>query len=103
MNYDDAKVVERHDDEFEEGKYGKSYDEIRREQEELTNRSRAGVSERDKDEQRTAHPEDDTPSEKHHSEEDKRRNEHEDQSSEDTTGYEGEANIDRPGDNQPPR
>ncbi|QDW92440.1 ATP-dependent zinc metalloprotease FtsH [Staphylococcus chromogenes] len=103
VNYDDAKVVERHDDEFEEGKYGKSYDEIRREQEELTNRSRAGVSEREKDEQRTAHSEEDTTSKKHHSEEDKRHNEHEDQSSEDTTGYEGEANIDRPGDNQPPR
>lgn len=77
VNYDDAKVVDQNEnEEFREGKYGKSYDEIRREQQELTER---------------AHQEDhkETSSE----------SQKDDQSTEDkdTTGYEGEPNIDRPG------
>ncbi|KIX89865.1 zinc metalloprotease [Staphylococcus microti] len=80
VNYDDAKVVERSEnDEFNEGKYGKSYEEIRREQEEMTNR--ANTSSSDRGEETT------------------------DQTSEeDTTAYDQAPEIDRPGDDQtPPR
>lgn len=80
VNYDDAKVVERSEnDEFNEGKYGKSYEEIRREQEEMTNR--ANTSSSDRGEEAT------------------------DQTSEeDTTAYDQAPEIDRPGDDQtPPR
>ena len=80
VNYDDAKVVERSEnDEFNEGKYGKSYEEIRREQEEMTNR--ANTSSSDRGEEAT------------------------DQTSEeDTTAYDQAPEIDRPGDDPtPPR
>ncbi|MBI5975544.1 ATP-dependent zinc metalloprotease FtsH [Staphylococcus canis] len=78
VNYDDAKVVDQSDNEdFQEGKYGKSYDDIRREQQELTERAHG--------ERR--------PNQDHSSED--RSTEDEDH---DTTGYEGEPNIDRPGD-----
>lgn len=40
VNYDDAKVVNHSENKaFDEGKYGKSYDDIRREQQELTGRA----------------------------------------------------------------
>ncbi|QLK85308.1 ATP-dependent zinc metalloprotease FtsH [Staphylococcus sp. 17KM0847] len=77
VNYDEAKVVERSaDDEFSEGKYGKSYDDIRREQEEMTNRANQGTSDRE-----------------------------ESQETDDTTAYEQEPEIDKPGDDHytPPR
>ncbi|AVP35823.1 ATP-dependent metallopeptidase FtsH/Yme1/Tma family protein [Staphylococcus felis] len=77
VNYDDAKVVDQNEnEEFREGKYGKSYDEIRREQQELTERAH-----------QEGHKETSSESQK------------DDQSTEDkdTTGYEGEPNIDRPG------
>ncbi|WP_349421072.1 ATP-dependent zinc metalloprotease FtsH [Staphylococcus felis] len=77
VNYDDAKVVDQNEnEEFREGKYGKSYDEIRREQQELTERAH-----------QEGHKETSPESQK------------DDQSTEDkdTTGYEGEPNIDRPG------
>ncbi|KYH13164.1 ATP-dependent zinc metalloprotease FtsH [Staphylococcus kloosii] len=38
VNYDDAKVANEEDSDFQEGKYGKSYDDIRKEQHELTNK-----------------------------------------------------------------
>lgn len=92
VNYDDAKVVERNgDDDFDQGKYGKSYDEIRREQEELTNRSRAGKSERREDESTTQDGQDAS----HDTKQDEAP-------SEDTTGYEEEPKIDRPGEDKPP-
>ncbi|UXR71814.1 ATP-dependent zinc metalloprotease FtsH [Staphylococcus sp. IVB6240] len=80
VNYDDAKVVERsEDDEYSEGKYGKSYEEIRREQEDMTNRSHTSASDRDE-----------TSSE--------------DKDDEDTTAYDQAPEIDQPGDDQtPPR
>ncbi|UXR78531.1 MULTISPECIES: ATP-dependent zinc metalloprotease FtsH [unclassified Staphylococcus] len=77
VNYDDAKVVDRsEDDAFNEGKYGKSYEEIRREQEEMTNRAHTSTSDRDE-----AASDD-----------------------EDTTAYDQAPEIDKPGDDQtPPR
>ncbi|MDE9753439.1 ATP-dependent zinc metalloprotease FtsH [Staphylococcus delphini] len=92
VNYDDAKVVNHSENKaFDEGKYGKSYEDIRREQEELTERANRGQSE--------------------HRNEDETTNETESKDSEDTqqndngdtTGYEQEPNIDRPGNDQPPR
>ncbi|MDO5376538.1 MAG: ATP-dependent zinc metalloprotease FtsH [Staphylococcus rostri] len=80
VNYDDAKVVERsEDDEFNEGKYGKSYEEIRREQEEMTNRANTSSSDRgDNATDGTAE--------------------------EDTTAYDQAPEIDQPGNDQtPPR
>lgn len=80
VNYDDAKVVERsEDDEFNEGKYGKSYEEIRREQEEMTNRANTSSSDRGD-------------------------NATEDTAEEDTTAYDQAPEIDQPGNDQtPPR
>ncbi|AVQ34100.1 ATP-dependent metallopeptidase FtsH/Yme1/Tma family protein [Staphylococcus muscae] len=80
VNYDDAKVVDRsEDDEFNEGKYGKSYEEIRREQEEMTNRAHTSTSDRDEASS-------------------------EDKDDEDTTAYDQAPEIDKPGDDQtPPR
>ncbi|MGV3243218.1 ATP-dependent zinc metalloprotease FtsH [Staphylococcus sp. 11261D007BR] len=75
VNYDEAKVVDHGDkDGFQDGKYGKSYDEIRREQEELTERSHGGRTEQE---------------------------EESDSTEEDTTGYEGKPDIDRPGEDDP--
>ncbi|NBK46726.1 ATP-dependent zinc metalloprotease FtsH [Staphylococcus delphini] len=92
VNYDDAKVVNHSENKaFDEGKYGKSYEDIRREQEELTEHANRGQSERRNEDETT--------------------NETESKDSEDTqqndngdkTGYEQEPNIDRPGNDQPPR
>ncbi|WP_353421397.1 ATP-dependent zinc metalloprotease FtsH [Staphylococcus delphini] len=92
VNYDDAKVVNHSENKaFDEGKYGKSYEDIRREQEELTERANRDQSERRNEDETT--------------------NETESKDSEDTeqndngdkTGYEQEPNIDRPGNDQPPR
>ncbi|ELH0996647.1 ATP-dependent zinc metalloprotease FtsH [Staphylococcus pseudintermedius] len=92
VNYDDAKVVNHSENKaFDEGKYGKSYDDIRREQQELTGRANRDQSERRNEDETT--------------------NETEPKDSEDTqqndngdiTGYEQEPNIDRPGNDQPPR
>ncbi|QHW38142.1 ATP-dependent metallopeptidase FtsH/Yme1/Tma family protein [Staphylococcus ursi] len=92
VNYDDAKVVNHSENKaFDEGKYGKSYDDIRREQEELTERANRGQSER--------RNEDDTTSETDSKDsEDTQQNDNGD-----TTGYEQEPNIDSPGKDQPPR
>ncbi|MCS4487264.1 ATP-dependent zinc metalloprotease FtsH [Staphylococcus americanisciuri] len=77
VNYDDAKVVDRSEDEFGDGKYGKSYEEIRREQQEMTDRT---TSSSDRNEAST------------------------EDEAEDTTAYDQAPEIDQPGDNQtPPR
>lgn len=92
VNYDDAKVVNHSENKaFDEGKYGKSYDDIRREQEELTERANRGQSER-RDEGETTH-----------GAEPKDNQETQQDDNGDTTGYEQEPNIDRPGNDQPPR
>ncbi|WP_086429487.1 ATP-dependent zinc metalloprotease FtsH [Staphylococcus cornubiensis] len=92
VNYDDAKVVNHSENKaFDEGKYGKSYDDIRREQEELTERANRGQSER-RDEEETTHEA-----------EPKDNQETQQDDNGDTTGYEQEPNIDRPGNDQPPR
>ncbi|EGV9321588.1 ATP-dependent metallopeptidase FtsH/Yme1/Tma family protein [Staphylococcus pseudintermedius] len=92
VNYDDAKVVNHSENKaFDEGKYGKSYDDIRREQQELT-----GCANRDQSERRN---EDETTNETEPKDsEDRQQNDNGD-----TTGYEQEPNIDRPGNDQPPR
>ncbi|MBU7229058.1 ATP-dependent zinc metalloprotease FtsH [Staphylococcus pseudintermedius] len=92
VNYDDAKVVNHSENKaFDEGKYGKSYDDIRREQQELTERANRGQSERRNEDEATneTEPKDN---------EDTQQNDNGD-----TTGYEQEPNIDRPGNDQPPR
>ncbi|PCF38823.1 ATP-dependent zinc metalloprotease FtsH [Staphylococcus delphini] len=92
VNYDDAKVVNHSENKaFDEGKYGKSYEDIRREQEELTERTNRGQSERRNEDETTneTEPKDSK---------DTQQNDNGD-----TTGYEQEPNIDRPGNDQPPR
>ncbi|EGQ2765695.1 ATP-dependent metallopeptidase FtsH/Yme1/Tma family protein [Staphylococcus pseudintermedius] len=92
VNYDDAKVVNHSENKaFDEGKYGKSYDDIRREQQELTERANRGQSERRNEDETTneTEPKDN---------EDTQQNDNGD-----ITGYEQEPNIDRPGNDQPPR
>ncbi|HHU6751624.1 TPA: ATP-dependent zinc metalloprotease FtsH [Staphylococcus pseudintermedius] len=92
VNYDDAKVVNHSENKaFDEGKYGKSYDDIRREQEELTKHANRGQSERRNEDETTNEtaPKDS---------EDTQQNDNGD-----TTGYQQEPNIDRPGNDQPPR
>ncbi|EII6309229.1 ATP-dependent zinc metalloprotease FtsH [Staphylococcus pseudintermedius] len=92
VNYDDAKVVNHSENKaFDEGKYGKSYDDIRREQQELTGRANRDQSERRNEDETTNETE---PKDS----EDRQQNDNGD-----TTGYEQEPNIDRPGNNQPPR
>ena len=72
VNYDDAKVVDKTDSEFEEGKYGKSYDEIRKEQDLDTDDS--------EDTQENHSTDDDT----------------DDNTSQEDTGHEQAPNIDKP-------
>ncbi|MFH0717330.1 ATP-dependent zinc metalloprotease FtsH [Staphylococcus delphini] len=92
VNYDDAKVVNHSENKaFDEGKYGKSYEDIRREQEELTERANRGQSERRNEDETTNETEP-------KGSEDTQQNDNGD-----TTGYEQEPNIDRPGNDQPPR
>ncbi|EGQ4040375.1 ATP-dependent zinc metalloprotease FtsH [Staphylococcus pseudintermedius] len=92
VNYDDAKVVNHSENKaFDEGKYGKSYDDIRREQQELTGRANRDQSERRNEDETTNETE---PKDS----EDRQQNDNSD-----TTGYEQEPNIDRPGNDQPPR
>ncbi|EJO7138366.1 ATP-dependent zinc metalloprotease FtsH [Staphylococcus pseudintermedius] len=92
VNYDDAKVVNHSENKaFDEGKYGKSYDDIRREQQELTGRANRDQSERRNEDETTNETE---PKDS----EDRQQND-----KGDTTGYEQEPNIDRPGNDQPPR
>lgn len=92
VNYDDAKVVNHSENKaFDEGKYGKSYDDIRREQQELTGRANRDQSERRNEDETTNETE---PKDR----EDRQQNDNGD-----TTGYEQEPNIDRPGNDQPPR
>lgn len=92
VNYDDAKVVNHSENKaFDEGKYGKSYEDIRREQEELTERANRGQSERRNEDEATNETES-------KDSEDTQQNDNGD-----TTGYEQEPNIDRPGNDQPPR
>ncbi|HAR6395731.1 TPA: ATP-dependent metallopeptidase FtsH/Yme1/Tma family protein [Staphylococcus pseudintermedius] len=92
VNYDDAKVVNHFENKaFDEGKYGKSYDDIRREQQELTGRANRDQSERRNEDETTNETE---PKDS----EDTQQNDNGD-----TTGYEQEPNIDRPGNDQPPR
>ncbi|EGQ4205919.1 ATP-dependent metallopeptidase FtsH/Yme1/Tma family protein [Staphylococcus pseudintermedius] len=92
VNYDDAKVVNHSENKaFDEGKYGKSYDDIRREQQELTGRAKTDQSERRNEDETTNETE---PKDS----EDTQQNDNGD-----TTGYEQEPNIDRPGNDQPPR
>ncbi|HAR6315894.1 TPA: ATP-dependent metallopeptidase FtsH/Yme1/Tma family protein [Staphylococcus pseudintermedius] len=92
VNYDDAKVVNHSENKaFDEGKYGKSYDDIRREQQELTGRANREQSERRNEDETTNETE---PKDS----EDTQQNDNGD-----TTGYEQEPNIDRPGNDQPPR
>lgn len=86
VNYDDAKVVNHSENKaFDEGKYGKSYDDIRREQQELTGRANRDQSERRNEDETTNETE---PKDS----EDTQQNDNGD-----TTGYEQEPNIDRPG------
>ncbi|EGQ2816104.1 ATP-dependent metallopeptidase FtsH/Yme1/Tma family protein [Staphylococcus pseudintermedius] len=92
VNYDDAKVVNHSENKaFDEGKYGKSYDDIRREQQELTGRANRDQSERRNEDETTNETE---PKDS----EDTQQNDNGD-----TTGYEQEPNIDHPGNDQPPR
>ncbi|EKS1563937.1 ATP-dependent zinc metalloprotease FtsH [Staphylococcus pseudintermedius] len=92
VNYDDAKVVNHSENKaFDEGKYGKSYDDIRREQQELTGRANRDQSELRNEDETTNETE---PKDS----EDRQQNDNGD-----TTGYEQEPNIDRPGNDQPPR
>ncbi|HAR5966215.1 TPA: ATP-dependent metallopeptidase FtsH/Yme1/Tma family protein [Staphylococcus pseudintermedius] len=92
VNYDDAKAVNHSENKaFDEGKYGKSYDDIRREQQELTGRANRDQSERRNEDETTNETE---PKDS----EDRQQNDNGD-----TTGYEQEPNIDRPGNDQPPR
>ncbi|HGH0794346.1 TPA: ATP-dependent zinc metalloprotease FtsH [Staphylococcus pseudintermedius] len=92
VNYDDAKVVNHSENKaFDEGKYGKSYDDIRREQQELTGRANRDQSERRNEDETTNETE---PKDS----EDTQQNDNGD-----TTGYEQEPNIDSPGNDQPPR
>ncbi|EHL7182186.1 ATP-dependent zinc metalloprotease FtsH [Staphylococcus pseudintermedius] len=92
VNYDDAKVVNHSENKaFDEGKYGKSYDDIRREQQELTGRANRDQSERRNEDETTNETES-------KDSEDTQQNDNGD-----TTGYEQEPNIDRPGNDQPPR
>ncbi|MDK4144740.1 ATP-dependent zinc metalloprotease FtsH [Staphylococcus pseudintermedius] len=92
VNYDDAKVVNHSENKaFDEGKHGKSYDDIRREQQELTGRANRDQSERRNEDETTNETE---PKDS----EDRQQNDNGD-----TTGYEQEPNIDRPGNDQPPR
>ncbi|EIA5739263.1 ATP-dependent zinc metalloprotease FtsH [Staphylococcus pseudintermedius] len=92
VNYDDAKVVNHSENKaFDEGKYGKSYDDIRREQQELIGRANRDQSERRNEDETTNETE---PKDS----EDTQQNDNGD-----TTGYEQEPNIDRPGNDQPPR
>ncbi|HCS9858701.1 TPA: ATP-dependent zinc metalloprotease FtsH [Staphylococcus pseudintermedius] len=92
VNYDDAKVVNHSENKaFDEGKYGKSYDDIRREQQELTGRANRDQSERRNEDETTNETE---PKDS----EDTQQNDNGD-----TTGYEQEPNIDRPSNDQPPR
>ncbi|HAR6338033.1 TPA: ATP-dependent metallopeptidase FtsH/Yme1/Tma family protein [Staphylococcus pseudintermedius] len=92
VNYDDAKVVNHSENKaFDEGKYGKSYDDTRREQQELTGRANRDQSERRNEDETTNETE---PKDS----EDTQQNDNGD-----TTGYEQEPNIDRPGNDQPPR
>ncbi|EGQ4083954.1 ATP-dependent metallopeptidase FtsH/Yme1/Tma family protein [Staphylococcus pseudintermedius] len=92
VNYDDAKVVNHSENKaFDEGKYGKSYDDIRREQQELTGRANRDQLERRNEDETTNETE---PKDS----EDTQQNDNGD-----TTGYEQEPNIDRPGNDQPPR
>ncbi|EHD7812088.1 ATP-dependent zinc metalloprotease FtsH [Staphylococcus pseudintermedius] len=92
VNYDDAKVVNHSENKaFDEGKYGKSYDDIRREQQELTGRANRDQSERRNEDETTNETE---PKDS----EDRQQNDNGD-----TTGYEQEPNIDSPGNDQPPR
>ncbi|HAR6434896.1 TPA: ATP-dependent metallopeptidase FtsH/Yme1/Tma family protein [Staphylococcus pseudintermedius] len=92
VNYDDAKVVNHSENKaFDEGKYGKSYDDIRREQQELTGRANRDQSERRNEDETTNETE---PKDS----EDRQQNDNGD-----TTGYEQEPNIDRPGNDQSPR
>ncbi len=53
VDYDGAKVVENENDDFEKGKYGKSYDEVRREQSE--NNDDDQQQQDDKDKEDTGH------------------------------------------------
>ncbi|MBX8994453.1 MULTISPECIES: ATP-dependent zinc metalloprotease FtsH [Staphylococcus] len=48
VDYDSAKVVSEEDPDFKEGKYGKSYEDIRREQHELSNTSDNESPDRDR-------------------------------------------------------
>ncbi|HAR6390745.1 TPA: ATP-dependent metallopeptidase FtsH/Yme1/Tma family protein [Staphylococcus pseudintermedius] len=92
VNYDDAKVVNHSENKaFDEGKYGKSYDDIRREQQELTGRANRDQSERRNEDETTNETE---PKDS----ENRQQNDNGD-----TTGYEQDPNIDRPGNDQPPR
>ncbi|MBK3720175.1 ATP-dependent zinc metalloprotease FtsH [Staphylococcus arlettae] len=78
VNYDDAKVVDKTDSEFEEGKYGKSYDEIRKEQDLDTD---------DSDDTQENHSTDDDT---------------DDNTSQEDTGHEQAPNIDKPSDPNDP-
>ena len=49
VDYDGAKVVENENDDFEKGKYGKSYDEVRREQSENNNDDQQEQDDKDKE------------------------------------------------------
>lgn len=53
VDYDGAKVVENEDSDFEKGKYGKSYDEVRKEQSEKDNDDEQ--EQEDKDTEETGH------------------------------------------------
>ncbi|ARJ51054.1 ATP-dependent zinc metalloprotease FtsH [Staphylococcus lutrae] len=91
VNYDEAKVVNHSENEaFKDGKFGKSYDDIRREQEALTERANRGQSER-----RQEAPSKDDSSEGHEESKQEEQN--------DTTGFEQGPNIERPGDDPSPR
>ncbi|MCG3400548.1 ATP-dependent zinc metalloprotease FtsH [Staphylococcus massiliensis] len=54
VNYDEAEVPESRDDDYDSGKYGKSYDEIRREQDEMMDRAHESQRSRDERDRRAA-------------------------------------------------
>ncbi|MGJ5713496.1 ATP-dependent zinc metalloprotease FtsH [Staphylococcus auricularis] len=93
VDYDSAKVVEDEDSEFEDGKYGKSYEDIRKEQ----------LSIGKKQEQEDRKEEQEIKDEKSRQDSDDANEDHSedkesDDSEQDTTAHEQSPNIDQPGD-----
>ncbi|MBM0868684.1 cell division protease FtsH [Staphylococcus auricularis] len=93
VDYDSAKVVEDEDSEFEDGKYGKSYEDIRKEQLSIGKKQEQEdrKAEQDIEDEKSRQDSDDA-SEDHSQDKDS------DDSDQDTTAHEQSPNIDQPGD-----